>query len=192
MPYPVPAYVHALGMNSLMGVGGNDTVLKALVSNGFPVIVSQAVSATDRTGHYREIEGFDDPRGVFISTDSYLGPNHEISYTEFGQIWTGNQRFMVVYPPAKQALLEAVLASVHWDKTAAYQADLARPPASRPGENRPQGLQRIGFATLNRAWDHIQLGDFERARSEIDTAASEGASPQVVQWLKDALALARG
>lgn len=47
--YGVPAYVRSLGLETLIGVGGNDMIIKALVANGFPVIVSQWVSASDRT-----------------------------------------------------------------------------------------------------------------------------------------------
>jgi predicted double-glycine peptidase len=186
-PYGVPGYVSKLGMSSLMGVGGNPTMLKALVTNGFPVIVSQWVSAADREGHYREIEGFDDNRKVFISTDSYLGPNHEIGYDEFNQIWTGNQRFMVIYPPAKQPLLDAVLVSVNWSKTAAYQADILKIQTRALDPGVPQGFRR-GESGLGLAWDNIQLGNFDAARTEIQQATAQGASPTMVSWLNQALA----
>ena len=190
-PYPVPAYVAKLGMSSLMGVNGNPTLVKALVANGFPVIIAQWVSATDHTGHYREIEGFDDARQVFVSTDSYLGPNHELSYAEFSQIWNGNQRFMVVYPPAKQPLLNAVLASVGWDKTAAYQADMAKQleRAKNPAAASPRPFRR-GEAGLGQAWDQIQLGNLEAARAAIQQATSQGADPLMVGWLNQALTAA--
>jgi len=187
-PYPVPGYVAGLGMSSLMGVGGTPTVVKALVSNGFPVIVAQWVSAADHTGHYREIEGFDEKRQMFISTDSYLGPNHEVSYSEFDQIWArGNQRFMVIYPPAKQALVTATLASAGWNKQAAYQADLIKPPPSAPPDAPHGGPRFKGGSSLGKAWDHIQLGDVATARDEIQQAAKDGANPQMVSWLNQAM-----
>jgi uncharacterized protein len=187
-PYGVPGYVRGLGMSSLMGVGGNPALVKALVANGFPVIASQWVSLDDREGHYREIEGFDDKRQVFVSTDSYLGPNHEIGYSEFDQIWArGNQRFMVIYPPAKQPLLNAVLASAGWSKEAAYQADLVK-QKTRPSDPSTPTSFRRGDSFLGPAWDHIQLGDFETARSEIQQAKAVGASPTMVGWLTQALA----
>jgi hypothetical protein len=45
-PYGVPAYARSLGMRALVGVGGTEALVKALISNGFPVIVSQQVSIT--------------------------------------------------------------------------------------------------------------------------------------------------
>ncbi|MGH2365038.1 MAG: C39 family peptidase [Chloroflexota bacterium] len=191
-PYPVPGYLKTLGMDGLMGVSGTDTLVKAMVSNGFPVIVSQWVSATDHVGHYREIEGFDDARGVFISTDSYLGPNHEISYPEFDQIWTGNQRFMVVYPPAKQALLDAVQATAGWNKAAAYEAELAHPFRTPPVAAMHVGfVPKAGFLALNSAWDDVQLNQLDQAAANIAQAKSQGASSLMVGWLTSALAVAQ-
>ena len=190
-PYPVPAYVSKLGMSSLMGVGGNPTMLKALVANGFPVIVSQWVSATDHEGHYREIEGFDDASQVYVSTDSYLGPNHEISYAEFNQIWTGNQRFMIVYPPAKQPLLNAVLASVGWNKAAAYQADIIRQQTQQPTDpGAPRGFFRPGDRSLGLAWAQLQIGDLAAAKAALQQATAQGANPLMATWVSQAVAAA--
>jgi hypothetical protein len=55
-PYGVPGYARSLGMRALVGVDGTEALVKALISNGFPVIVSQQVSLTYRIGHYRPIE----------------------------------------------------------------------------------------------------------------------------------------
>ncbi|HLY64545.1 MAG TPA: C39 family peptidase, partial [Chloroflexota bacterium] len=73
-PFGIPAYARSLGLAALMAPGGTDAVIKALVGNGFPVIVSQWVSLSDHYGHYRPIEAYDDSRGVFVSSDPYLGP----------------------------------------------------------------------------------------------------------------------
>ena len=190
-PYGVPGYVHGLGMDSIMGVGGSLGIVKALVANGFPVIAAQWVSAGDHTAHYREIEGFDDKRQVVISTDSYLGPNHEISYAEFNEIWArGNQRFMLVFPPAKRPLVNAVLASVNWSVASAYATDLDRqlhPPASAQASAPPPQFSRPGDRFLGLAWDHIQLGSLDAAKGEIDQAAKGGANPLFVQWLTEDL-----
>jgi len=160
------------------------------VANGLPTIVAQWVSALDHTGHYREIEGFDDSRQVFISTDSYLGPNHEVSYAEFDQIWQrGNQRFMVIYPPAKEPLVNAVLASVGWNKQAAYQADLLKQQNPLPDAPQP-AFFRPGDRLLGHAWDHIQLGDIATATAEIQQAGSAGANPLMLGWLKGAISSA--
>ncbi|MBV8084907.1 MAG: C39 family peptidase [Chloroflexi bacterium] len=193
MPYPVPAYVNGLGMDGLMGIGGTPAIVKALVANGFPVIVAQNVSLQEPIAHYREIEGFDDNAQTFVSTDSYLGPNHVISYAEFDQLWKrGNQRFMVIYPPDKQPLVNAVLKSVGWDKTAVYQADLDR---NLRGDITPYGpgQPQQGFPgfppepQLNIAWDNIQLGNIDAAKAAIASAPKTGRNQQMIGWLNQAL-----
>ena len=60
--------------------------------------------------HYRPIKAYDDHQGVFVSSDPYLGPDHTMAYSEFQQLWAiSNGRFIVLYPAAKQGLLDAVL-----------------------------------------------------------------------------------
>jgi hypothetical protein len=194
MPYPVPGYIHSLGMNALMGIGGNPTMVKALVTNGFPVIVAQLVSLQEPVAHYREIEGFNDETRTFVSTDSYLGPNHQISYDEFDKLWArGNQRFMVIYPPDKEPLLNAVMKSVGWDKTAVYQNDLAR---QQRGDNvmqmEPPGAYRPNFpgsGELNQAWDYIQLGQPDQAKALIAKAPANARNAQLIDWLNQAMAV---
>ncbi|MDE3074041.1 MAG: hypothetical protein KGJ86_01315, partial [Chloroflexota bacterium] len=145
--------------------------------------------------HYREIEGYDDQRKVFVSTDSYLGPNHEITYTEFDRLWArGNQRFMVIYPPAKAAQLDAALKGAGWDKATAYQADLARQLRGEDVMQQVPGrtFWRVfpGSRELNLAWDYIQLGQLDQAKAHIANAPGNARSAQLVQWLNQAMAVA--
>jgi len=191
-PFGIPGYARGLGMSALIGAGGNDTVIKTLVANGFPVIVSQWVSLTDHYGHYRPIEAYDDQKGVFISSDPYLGPNHAIGYSEFDQIWaTANQRFYVIYPPARQAQLTALLASTGWDPTSSYLADVAIQQARlNRGVNAPAGWSfRRGYSALSLAWDNLQLGNIAAAQRAVDFAAAQGASPIVTGWITSEIRL---
>jgi hypothetical protein len=185
-PYGVPGYARGLGMRALLGVGGTATLVKSLISNGFPVIVSQWVSPSDHIGHYRPIEAYDDRVGVFVSSDPYLGPNHQMTYADFAQIWAiRHQSFIVLYPPAKQALLSAVLASAGWNLQRAYEQDLARPQpyptwgrqdGTRGGPNRMRDLAR--------AWDEVELGQYAAARHLLQQAAQDGASPMAIGWIR--------
>jgi hypothetical protein len=134
-PYGVPAYMRSLGMRALLGIDGSERLLKELIANGFPVIVSQWVSLADHVGHYRPLQAYDDAQGLFVSSDPYLGQGHTIAYGEFDAIWqTTNRRFMVLYPPRREALLQAVLRAAGWDYVRAYRQDLAHQeaPAGRP------------------------------------------------------------
>ena len=188
-PYGVPSYARTLGLRALVGVGGTEALIKALVSNGFPVIVSQLVSVADPIGHYRPIEAYDDRQGVFVSSDPYLGPSHAISYADFARIWTQRgEGFMVLYPASRQALLSAVLAAAGWAKTRAYQADLARLQArlrrGEPSQGFGGGLAPIrGYRYLGLAWDEAQLGQGAAARQALRLAAQQGANPIEVRWI---------
>jgi len=187
-PFGIPGYMRSLGMSSLMGEGGSDAVIKGLVANGFPVIVSQWVSLSDHYGHYRPIQSYSDQRGVFVSSDPYLGQNHAISYDEFDTIWaTSNNRFYVLYPPVKQPLLNSVLAASGWDPTNTYMADVAIQQARlNSGQGAPPGYTfRIGYSALAIAWDELQLGDVPAAQRALDYAAAHGTSRIQLGWISD-------
>jgi hypothetical protein len=190
VPYGVPSYIQSLNMRVVMGVNGDEDMIKYFVSGGFPVIVSQWVSETDHTGHYRPIEGFDDERGGFVSSDPYLGPDHFINYDEFDRIWaTNSRRFIVLYPASKEGAKNAIIASSGWDKNAAYQADLEKlqrrldmwKPRSADGNFRQH------FGVLAVTWDEIELGNLDAAASSLREAQAGGANPIVVGWLSQAL-----
>ena len=198
-PYGVPAYARSLDMRALVGVGGTEALVKALISNGFPVIVSQQVSVTNRIGHYRPIEAYDDRQGVFVASDPYLGAPYRITYADFARIWARSDRgFMVLYPPARQAVLSAVLASVGWDRRRAYQHDLAlaqarlRHPsqiaARDSGVMTGRNAHFRSYGYLRLAWDELQLGRGAMARRALAQAAKQGANPIVVGWISREIA----
>ena len=198
-PYGVPGYVRRLGMRALVGVGGTQALVKALISNGFPVIVSQQVSLTYRIGHYRPIEAYDDRQGTFVASDPYLGAPYRITYADFARIWTRSDRgFMVLYPPARQALLSAVLATVGWDRRRAYQHDLAlaqarlrhprQVPATESVVMMGQSAHFRSYGYLRLAWDELQLGRGALARRVLAQAAKQGANPIVVGWIRQEIA----
>ena len=197
-PYGVPGYMDSLGMDALMGVNGTDDLVKALVANGFPVVVSQWVSLSDRYGHYRPIEAYDDAQGGFVSSDPYLGPGHFISYGDFDRMWASrHQQFFVLYPPSQQGLLDQVLADVGWDHDAAYAADLAQQQRhlngtspysdsySSPYPSYP-GFGRASYAWLNVAWDEAQLGQTDAASAALQEASARGANKVLVRWIAEA------
>jgi len=76
---------------------------------------------------------------------------------------------------------------------AGYQADMTRM------QNRPQRDQvpsaysggRRGYAQLTLAWDQLELGQLDTASTTLQSAAQQGASPIVVGWIQQAIAVAR-
>jgi uncharacterized protein len=114
-PGGVPGYMQSIGMSAIVGRSGSEGLIKALVANGFPVIVEQFVNMSDHYTHFRPIEGYDDARSSFVASDPLMGQNYKIDYQQFDQIWTATNRlFMVIYPPDKQQLLDDVLNAGNW------------------------------------------------------------------------------
>jgi uncharacterized protein len=187
-PYGVPNYARSLGLRALLGVAGTPRLLKALVTNGFPVIVNQWYSVADHVRHYRPIQSYDDRQGVFVSSDPFGGPGHAIAYADFAAMWAvSNDRFIVLFPPAKAPLLGAVLASAGWNKSQAYQRDFGRSEARlRSGWVPPTTSGSRAFryyAYLNIAWDEVELGQYTAARQELRRATAHGANPILVHWV---------
>src|SRR5947208_16244010 len=137
-------------MRALVGVGGTQALVKAFISNGFPIIVSQQVSITNRIGHYRPIEAYGNRQGVFVASDPYLGAPYQITYADFARIWASSDRgFMVLYPPSRQAMVSAVLATAGWDRKRAYQHDLALAQARSRHPSQIAGRASVVLTALN-------------------------------------------
>jgi hypothetical protein len=189
-PFGVPGYARSLRLRAMIGVGGTERLIKALISNRFPVIASQWVSVDDHIRHYRPIEAYDDRRGIFVSSDPYLGANHPITYGDFTHMWTvSDGRFLVLYPPSRQPLLDAVLASAGWSHAAAYRHDLIWQQARlrRLPPDVPATVARYyGYPSV--AWDEMELGNVAAARQALRQAAQHGASPVVIGWINQEIA----
>jgi hypothetical protein len=164
--YGVPFYAESVGMRAAGGVNGNDEMMKALVANDIPIIVSDLVSPTDATRHFRPIDGYDDGPGYFIGSDPYLGANHKISYADFDGLWKiSNNRWVVIYPPNKQAPVDGVLGR-YWNRGQALQA----------------GLQRAELRTLqqpNLPWSWLDLADMQ-----IDGGNVKDAGPNIQKGIQ--------
>ncbi|HLG72664.1 MAG TPA: C39 family peptidase [Chloroflexota bacterium] len=106
----IAPYIRSLGLRAAVQPNGTDAQLKALIRAGLPPIVEQTVSAADSQLHYRALEGYDDRLQQFVAADTLLGPRHVIGYGEFDHIWaTAANELIVIYPPAKQAAVDAAL-----------------------------------------------------------------------------------
>lgn len=109
-------YLPTIGMAEYIGNHGTQGVIKELLANGFPVIVSQFVSSRDLHTHFRAIDSYDDEGQYFVSSDPLLEARHRISYKEFDQIWVPyDQTFVVIFPPDKRQALETTLARAAFD-----------------------------------------------------------------------------
>ncbi len=172
----VPFYAESLGMRTVEGVGASDTLVKTFVANGLPVIVSDLVSRQEPIRHFRPIDGYDDGAGYFIGSDPYLGPNHRISYADFDDLWQiSGGRFVVLYPPDRQPLVDAIMAS--YDRASAYQQALAK------AELRAAQQPRLAWSWMDLADSQIELGQLSAASRSVQQAAQLGL-PFESHWLQ--------
>jgi hypothetical protein len=190
-PYGVPAYARSVGLRTSMGVGGAEKLVKAMVANGFPIIVHQVVSLSDPVGHWRPVEAFDDRQGVFATSDPYLGADYRIGYGDFAAMWAQRgYAFMILYPASRQGVLNHILAASGWNKTAAFTRDLALLRAyqldASPVDS-PQSA-RSGYRYLGMAWDAAHLGQRAATNTYLDLATRAGANPIEVRWIRDQIA----
>jgi uncharacterized protein len=175
--YGVPFYAESVGMQSIEAVGGTDVLLKALISNGIPVIVSDLVSKTENIRHFRPIDGYDDGGRYFIGSDPYLGPNHKISYADFDDLWKiSNNRWVILYPPDKQPLVDSVLTQ-YWNKSAALQAGLQR------AQDRVSTQANLPWSWLELADMQIDAGDLSDATANLQKGMQIGV-PFEGHWLQ--------
>jgi hypothetical protein len=188
-PIDLPAYARSLGLRALVAYGGSERLVKALISNGYPVIVSQYVSSGDPVRHYRPIESYSDRTRTFTSADPYLGAGHVIPYGEFNAIWAeSGYRFQVIYPPSRAARLGAVLRATGWRKTASFTAaiswerhQMATPAFSSQGS----WIWYNGYPDI--AYDQAQLGQVAQARASLAKARAQGLPPVLLAWVQTAI-----
>jgi len=110
--WEMEAYVRSIGLGSVVRVNGSVARLKALLREGFPVIVStwHVRDVSDQLGHYRLVVGYDDASEEFVLYDSLEGPDLPISYRELDELWrVYNRRYLVIYEVDQWERLAATL-----------------------------------------------------------------------------------
>lgn len=80
-------YLNNYGLNAPIRVGGDLELVQRLVSHNVPVILHQQMTLSDDIGHYRVATGYDEARGIVVTHDSYLGPEHLIPFETFMTLW---------------------------------------------------------------------------------------------------------
>jgi predicted double-glycine peptidase len=185
-PVHLPSYAQSLGLRALVGYGGTEGLIKALIANGFPVIASQYVSSSDPIRHYRTIQSYNDRTQTFVSADPYLGAGHIISYSEFNAIWAeSDYRFQVIYPPSRQARLDAVLKAAGWNQQRTFSAAIRWEQAQMNTSAMNFSGSWIwynGYADI--AFDEAHLGEMKKANATLALATRQGISPVLIGWVR--------
>ena len=169
-PHEVAAYAQRIGLRAHAGVAGDLALLKRLLSAGLPVIVEFwfEPEPDDGIGHYRVLSGYDERAGAFHAHDSYVGPDVTMAYAELDAVWrVFNRAYVVVYPPERQAAVDAILTESHggaamWERARRIaQEEIARD-------------QNDAFAWFNLGSSALRLGDTGQAAHAFDWARQLG------------------
>ena len=173
MPYEMADYVHEhTDLGAVVRVGGDLDTIKRFVSSGYPVLVEKGTFLTDLTGvyswmgHYQVVTGYDDEKGEFIAQDSYVGPDHIVTYDEMERNWRAfNYTYLIIYPFEEQEQVFALLGE-DVDETTNYQR------AAQRASDEIFALQFSDqfFAWFNRGTNLMYLQDYAGAAEAYDNA----------------------
>jgi hypothetical protein len=101
-------------LRALTRVSGNLGLVKQLVARRFGVIVETGFYDPDDPqegwiGHYLTIIGYDDNQARLYKLDTYKGEKSE-DYAVIDELWSHfNRRYLVVYPPEREAELAQII-----------------------------------------------------------------------------------
>jgi tetratricopeptide (TPR) repeat protein len=169
-PEQLAAFAEGEGYKVRIGVGGDLSLLRRLLSNGFPVIVETWILPEDLggMGHYRLLTGFDDVAQTFTAQDSYFGPDEVIGARALDEEWrVFNHKYLVLYRPEQEEFLMGVL-GVAGDDEQMLAVTLAE--AQRAAAANPQDA----FAWFNLGSAYTWTGEFETAATAFDEARRLG------------------
>lgn len=182
MPYEMVNFVNDYtSYRALSRMGGDLQTLKALVSNGFPVMVEKGFEPENLKkegwmGHFNLIIGYDDAKQVFITQDSYLLvretnastlPGFSVTYADMEKNWRAfNYVFLVVYPPDKQNDVLNTIGLLA-DEDQAYRIAFQRAMKEATTLTDPRD---IFFAWYNAGTSSVYLQDYTTAANAYDTA----------------------
>ncbi len=176
-PEELAEYARAQGLEALVRLNGDISLLQTLLSNGFPVIVETWLEPEDRggLGHYRLLSGYDRANGSFIAQDSLYGPDVRVQIDEFDGLWrVFNRKYLLLYSPEEELRLRAILGPAA-DDAQMLNATLQRAQAeAREDENDPYSWFNIGSS-------YVALGEMELAAGAFDEARRIGL-PYRMLW----------
>ncbi len=133
-PHELVEFARQQGYVADLYVNGGDDLLRTLISNGFPVLLETWYEREpgDGIGHYRLAVGYDDARQAWtlydsldasgqVSLQEYAGIR--IDYSRLAEWWkVFNRTFVLVYPPERAALAQAILAAHGLDAATMWNA----------------------------------------------------------------------
>lgn len=161
------------GVRAITRIGGDLTLLKALLAANFPVIVETTFTPEgyDWIGHYQTLVGYDDASSNFFVYDTYLGTGDGSgvteAYSQFDRDWQAfNRTFIVVYDAARENVVQQILGDrADLTLAAEHALEVARTEARQDPQN--------AFAWFNMGTALNRLGRYEEAAAAFDQAIAK-------------------
>jgi tetratricopeptide (TPR) repeat protein len=175
---------HAGWLSAEFRVGGDLQLIKQLVAAGFPVMIEESFYFDKPywpnddlwAAHYLLVTGYDDAVQSFTGQDSFHGPNQSIQYVTLDEYWQiFNRVYLLVYPPAQEEKLKAILGD-NWDPDTNRQHALD--VATAETESDP----RNAFTWFNLGSNLVYFGRYGEAASAYDTARTIGLPQRMLRY----------
>ncbi len=175
--YEIAEYIDtAYGVKSKLLYGGDISLLKKLLANGFYVVLEDWLHPNEDIGHTTIIRGFDDEQGVFIADDSFIGVNITYPYEQFARTqWKPfNYEYLPVYSAENEALLKEIIGEA-WDPKFMYTK------AAQTARKEIAQNENDMYAWFNLGSNLYALGDYQGAKDAFEKSRSIGW-PKRMLW----------
>lgn len=169
-PQELSRFIQEQGFSAPVQYNGNSDVVRALLSNGIPVIVEQWLERPDDelTAHYRLVRGYDSTAGTLLVNDSYVGPNLRYSEADFDRWWIAfNRVYIPVYRPEQEALVQAIIGASYQNDELMWQEAADRATTELETNDNMYSWYNLGEARL-------RLGDVEGAIAAFESSLAFG------------------
>lgn len=186
-PHELVDFARQQGYNADLYVNGDESLLRTLIGNGFPVLLEtwHEREPGDGIGHYRLAVGYDDAQQEWtlydsldasglVSVQEYAGIR--IRYDHLAEWWkVFNRTFVLVHPPELAPLAEAILAAHGLDTATMWHA------AEAHARNELAVDAADPFAWFNLGSSLVQQGRHAEAAIAFDRARAIGL-PKRMLW----------
>lgn len=184
-------YVNQLpdNLKAEIRVGGDLLMLKRLIAAGFPVVIEESFKLEKAAwpgddlwaGHYLMLTGFDDQTSLFVTQDSYYGPDRLVGYAEVESAWQSfNNVYLVVFPEERMHNIQNLLGDD-------WQVDDNLRRTAKSLQIQINNNQGNAFIWFNLGTSLGQLGDYESAAAAFRYARQLGLPQRMLRYQFDPL-----
>jgi hypothetical protein len=160
------------GLKAVVRTNGSRELVRTLVANGFPVIVTQWLyDPPSRIAHYRVVRGYDEATQRFLVNDPIRGAGVHLDYGWFDANWqVFLYRYLVIYRPADEPTVRAIVGD-DWNDTVMRTRMYARAQAESAADSHDAWLA-LGEAAY-------QIGRYDEAVAAFEKGLALGGGAGV-------------